>query len=131
MFPEQDPEPLESNAASIIAQLQYGEIGFMFTGDSPQNIENYLAESHGASLESEVLKLGHHGSDTSTSPLFLDTVEPEIAVASVGEDNRYGHPSPAVLERLKDRGIQTLDTASSGDITFYSDGRQVWFETDE
>ncbi len=58
----------------------------MFTGDAPQSIENYLIKSHGASLESEILKLGHHGSRTATSPLWLDVVEPELAVASAGKE---------------------------------------------
>ena len=131
LFPDRSAADFESNTASIIAKLQYGEIGFMFTGDSPKQIEDYLVQTYGDSrLESEMLKLGHHGSDTSTSRPFLKATRPEIAVVSAGKNNRYGHPSEAVLDRLKEEEITVLDTASLGDITFYSDGDRLWLETE-
>lgn len=126
--PASNPSNWESNAASIVAQLKYGETEFMLTGDAGVNIEEYLVGNYGNVLESEVLKLGHHGSRTSTSDLFLDTVTPLYAVASAGKDNSYGHPHTEVLAKLVKRDIELLSTAESGTIVFKSDGERVWVE---
>ena len=130
LFPNRSTVDFESNTASIIAKLQYGDVGFMFTGDSPKQIENYLVHTYGSGLESEVLKLGHHGSDTSTSEPFLKATGPEIAVVSAGKNNRYGHPNKAVLARLETEKIKVIGTPAFGDISFYSDGAGLWFETE-
>jgi len=124
--PASDPTDWESNTSSIVAQLRYGEIEFMLTGDATANIEDYLASSYGAVLESEVLKLGHHGSKTSTSGLFLDVVAPKYAVVSAGKSNNYGHPNSEVVSRVLNRGIELVSTIEQGTITFKSDGREVW-----
>jgi len=126
--PATNPQAWESNAASIVAQLRYGETEFMLTGDVPINIEEYIVGTYGDVLESEVLKLGHHGSRTSTADLFLDTVTPLYAVASVGKDNSYGHPHTDVVDKLRKRNINLLSTAESGTIVFKSDGQNVWVE---
>jgi competence protein ComEC len=126
--PAGNPEMLESNTASIVAKLSYGEIDFMLTGDAPSNIEDYLVKTYGDQLASEVLKLGHHGSKTSTSELFLDTVKPQYAVASVGRDNSYGHPHSSVVEAVATRNINLVSTAEVGNITFVSNGREVWLK---
>lgn len=128
LSPARDPSMLESNTASIVLQVRYGETEFMLTGDAPKSIEDYLVTQYGEQLESEVLKLGHHGSDTSTSELFLDAVDPDWAVASAGADNRYGHPHQAVLARTQESGAETLSTSLSGSITFHSDGVRVWVD---
>ncbi len=126
--PANNPAMLESNTASIVAKLSYGEIDFMLTGDAPSSIEDYLVKTYGDALSSEVLKLGHHGSKTSTSELFLDTVKPQYAVASVGKDNSYGHPHWAVVEAVTTRNINLVSTAEVGNITFVSDGKEVWLQ---
>jgi competence protein ComEC len=126
LSPQGDTTKWRSNAASIIVQVTYGEVEFMLTGDAPSSIEEYLAGAHGAGLESEVLKLGHHGSDTSTSEKFLAVVEPQYAVVSAGKDNRYGHPDGEVIARASQAGARVLNTASRGTITFHSDGSSVW-----
>lgn len=128
LSPATDPTEWESNSASIIVQVQYGEIGFMLTGDAPIGIEDYLADSYGDLLESEVLKLGHHGSRTSTSELFLDKVSPQFAVVSAGADNRYGHPHKEVVDEVVSRNIKILSTAASGNVVFQTDGERVWVE---
>lgn len=115
-----------SNNASVIMQITYGEVDFLFTGDASLEVEDYLVGTYGADLESEVLKLGHHGSKTSTSELFLNTVNPEFAVVSAGADNRYGHPHNTVIDRVEERNIEILETAFDGTITFMSDGSEVW-----
>ena len=98
----------------------------MLPGDAPDSVEDYLVGTYGADLQSNVLKLGHHGSKTSTSDLFLDTVQPQYAVVSASIDNRYGHPDQSVMQRVFARDIQTFHTGVDGTVTFYSDGEKVW-----
>jgi competence protein ComEC len=124
--PAADPSMLESNTASIVAQVRYGEIEIMLTGDAPSSIENYLVETYGAQLQSEVLKLGHHGSKTSSSEEFLRTVSPQFAVVSSGLDNSYGHPAKEVVERVSELGVPLVNTAEEGRVTFQTDGKTVW-----
>ena len=128
LFPDTDPTAMESNTSSIVLQLTYGDIDFLLTGDSPKNIEEYLVLAEGEDLESEVLKVGHHGSRTSTSELFLDEVAPQYAVISAGRDNRYGHPHVEVTDMLFNKRVETLSTAELGSITFLSDGTGLWVE---
>jgi competence protein ComEC len=128
LFPETDPSDLESNTSSIVFQLEYGSSTFMFTGDSPKSIEEYLVLSEGEHLYSDVLKVGHHGSRTSTSEMFLDEVAPAIAVISAGKDNSYGHPHLEVTDALFNAGVTIFETAVEGTITLASDGVRVWKE---
>lgn len=129
LSPIDSPEQWDSNTGSIVAMLRYGEIDFLLTGDAPQGIEDYLVEAFGAHLEAEVLKLGHHGSRTSSSANFLRAVLPEYAIVSASSDNRYGHPHEEVIERVaSNTKAIVLSTAESGSITFLSDGRRVWLE---
>ena len=122
LFPNHDPTMLDSNTSSIVARLTYGETEFLLTGDSPTNIEEYLVSLDPSVLKSDVLKLGHHGSRTSSSAVFLDAVHPEYAIVSAGKDNRYGHPHKEVTDLLKERNIPFLNTAEEGSIAFESDG---------
>jgi competence protein ComEC len=126
--PAADPTALESNTSSIVARLSYGEIDFMLTGDAPSSIEEYLVKTYGERLESEVLKLGHHGSKTSTAENFLLKVSPLYAVVSAGRDNRYGHPNSEVIARVEAFGSEILSTATLGTIVFKTDGERVWVE---
>ncbi len=126
LFPDRNPAGFESNASSIVSKVQYGDIGFMVTGDSPQSIEEYLVRKMGDELESEVLKAGHHGSKTSSSEEFIEAVAPQYAVISAGTDNSYGHPHQEVMDRLKSRHLKILETAKEGTITLISDGEKVW-----
>lgn len=128
LFPETDVSEMENNAASIVVQITYGDTSFLLTGDSPKRIEEYLVLAEGENLQSTVLKVGHHGSRTSTSELFLEEVDPEYAVISAGADNRYGHPHVEVTDMLFNHRIETLNTAEEGTITFVSDGKAVWVE---
>ncbi len=127
LFPDRDPEGMETNTASIIARLVYGESEFLFTGDSPTAIERHLVTVEGGreGLRSDVLKVGHHGSKTSTSAEFVAAVSPQYAVISAGQNNRYGHPNKEVLDILNSFGATVLRTDESGRIIFKSDGRQL------
>jgi competence protein ComEC len=73
-----------------------------------------------------VLKTPHHGSDTSSSPAFLAAVDPQVAVISVGADNRFGHPAPAALARYTEAGIPVLRTDETGSVEFITDGERLW-----
>jgi competence protein ComEC len=126
--PSADPSALESNTSSIVAQLRFGEIEFMLTGDAPISIEEYLVSTYGNALVSEVLKLGHHGSRTSTADSFLKAVQPTYAIVSAGKDSRYGHPHKEVVELVNQAGAEIFSTAKSGTIIFKSDGDRVWVE---
>lgn len=123
LFPIFDPSDLLTNTASIVARLTYGESEFLLTGDSPSSIENYLITL--GDMESDVLKVGHHGSKTSTSPDFVEIVSPQYAVISVGKDNRYGHPTQEVLETLEKENIKIFRTDLDGRIIFESDGVEL------
>ena len=118
-----DPQA-EGNNSSIVLKVTFGDTSFLFTGDAEREEEQELLES-GYDLESTVLKVRHHGSDTSTSYLFLRTVNPQYAVISVGADNTYGHPTEAVLSRLRDADVKTCRTDLQGTITAVSDGKKI------
>ena len=115
----------ETNDASIVWKLVYGSTSFLLTGDSPLAVEKYLVTKYGKILDSDVLKVGHHGSKNSSSELFVTAVSPEYSVISVGADNRYGHPSPEALKILTDFGSQILQTMDLGTIVFKSDGQNL------
>src|SRR3989344_3248280 len=114
-------EMKDSNDTSIIVKLIFGKISFLFTGDASQSVERRLVlglAKH--NLDAEVLKVGHHGSKTSTSGEFVEAVSPEIAVISAGRNNSYGHPHQEVLDNLA--GVNIFRTDLSGDIKIISDG---------
>lgn len=110
------------NNFSSIIKISYGTTSFLFTGDSEELSEKEVL-TQGYDLKSDVLKVGHHGSSSSTSKRFLDAVDPYIAVISVGKDNSYGHPSQEVLSRLKDLTIYQTDL--DGNILIKSDGHSL------
>lgn len=118
----------DSNDNSIVLKVSFGATSFLFTGDAERAEEQDLLNA-GVNLQSTVLKVGHHGSDTSTSYPFLRAVAPKYAVISVGTGNSYGHPTEAVLSRLRDAGVTTFRTDMQGEITAVSDGQTVNFST--
>lgn len=105
----------------VVAMLKYKDLEVMLTGDMEQRVERRLMLA-GEELDSDVLKVGHHGSKTSTSEEFLSAVSPEVAVIQVGAKNRYGHPSPEVLNRLENSDIKYYRNDIDGDIRLVSDG---------
>ncbi len=130
LFPvgDVDVSEFEPNTASVVLKLTHGENSFLFTGDSPQSIEKYLVESFGDYLDVDVLKLGHHGSKTSTSDLLLGFTSPEYAIASVGLNNSYGHPHQEVVDLLEKFEIDLFRTDEGGAVIFKSDGRSLFVE---
>ena len=105
----------ESNASSLVIHVRYGAFDALLTGDAPADVEVAVSESLGGDFE--VLKVGHHGSDTSTDSLMLARLSPQVSVVSVGRRNRYGHPSPRVLSRLLASGTTLFRTDLDGTVT--------------
>ncbi len=116
------------NDASIVLRLTYGGNSFLFTGDATSKVEKQILNKD---IKSDVLKVAHHGSNYSTTSEFLDKVNPEYAVISVGKNNSYDHPSLTTLEKLNKRGIKTYRTDEDGTIIFTSDGSNITVQTEK
>ncbi|HEX2092589.1 MAG TPA: ComEC/Rec2 family competence protein [Longimicrobiaceae bacterium] len=107
----------DANTVSAVIHLRYGSFAALLTGDAGEMEEVAMLERYGDALRVQVLKAGHHGSRTSTSAALLDRVRPELVVVSAGRRNRYGHPAPEVLERLRARGIPVARTDREGTVS--------------
>lgn len=117
----------EPNDTSIVLRIVFGELSFLFTGDMESSAERDLIEA-GVELRSTVLKVGHHGSNTSSSYRFLREVAPRYGVISVGTGNKYGHPHEEILSRYRDADVKLYRTDLQGDIICFSnDGRTLEF----
>jgi competence protein ComEC len=127
LAPLRDSE--EPNNTSIVLRITHGEKTFLFMGDAEYEEEQDLLSS-GTDLKADVLKVGHHGSDTSTGYQFLWNVMPTWAVISVGNNNSYGHPTQATLSKLRDADVKLWRTDMQGDITACSDGQTINWQTD-
>jgi len=114
-------EGVGANDNSFVIRLSWGKRAFLFTGDAEQEAEAALL-ARGATLAADFLKVGHHGSRTSSSPAFLDAVRPSVATMSTGIRNRFGHPHAPTLEKLKARGIIALRTDRYGAVRLETDG---------
>lgn len=125
--PRQEYE--ETNDTSIVLRVDYGDTSFLFTGDMEKTAEEDLLNA-GCDLDVDVLKVGHHGSDTSSSYAFLREVMPEYAVISCGADNSYGHPHDEVMSRLYDARATVYRTDEQGTVLAVSDGRGIAFTTE-
>lgn len=128
LFPNQDVSRWNPNDASIVAKLVYGNQSFLLTGDATFRTENILLTLDKESLDADVLKVGHHGSKTSTSLPFAEAVSPEYSIISAGKDNSYGHPHQDVLDILKKISTQILSTAEHGTIKFETNGKTLEFK---
>ncbi len=119
LFPDRDVSDWTTNDGSVVARLSYGEQTFMLMGDATIETEKIIiAENPPEYLDSDILKVGHHGSHTSTGEFFAKIVSPEYALISVGKNNRYGHPHQEVLEVLNSFSTKILRTDESGTIIF-------------
>lgn len=126
LFPDRDVSNFDTNDSSIVAKLTHKNNSFMFTGDASLYTENLIEWNEKEdTLDSDVLKLGHHGAKTSSSILWLEKITPDIAIISAGKNNKYGHPSKDVIDRLNNLKIPYLNTANVGNIIFKSDGMKL------
>ena len=118
------------NNNGVVLRLVYGKVSFLLTADIEAEAEKELTAS-GVDLRSAMLKVGHHGSRTSTTPVFLRAVNPKAAVVSAGADNRFGHPHADVIARLYTMpGLDhTYLTYEHGDVEFTTDGQRLWVKT--
>ena len=113
---------------SIVLKVVYGETSFLFQGDAEKTVEKQLLDSN-FDLKADVIKVGHHGSNTSSIDKYLKAVAPQYAIISCGADNSYGHPHSQVIDRLKNNTVDFYITAQTGDITITSDGENLRLET--
>lgn len=121
------PPPEDSNAQSIVLRMAYGSTTALFMGDADSAVELGLVAAHGATLKSSVLKVGHHGSKTSSADQFIEAVQPVYSVISAGRDNRFGHPDDEVLATLASHASTTVvQTKQEGTITFLFDSSGLW-----
>ncbi|MFC1925353.1 ComEC/Rec2 family competence protein [Chloroflexota bacterium] len=123
----------DTNNNSVVIRLVRDDISFLFTGDMGEEAEREILYNGGYSLTSTVLKVAHHGSDTSTSPHFLAAINPQLAVISAGEDNLFGHPDEDTLARLQEKVDEDKIylTSEDGTIKITTDGEKLWVEVGE
>ncbi|MCI5749386.1 ComEC/Rec2 family competence protein [Clostridium perfringens] len=114
----------ELNNYSPVMKISYGQNSFMFTGDAESLVEKEILNEN-KDLKADVLKLGHHGSHSSTIEEFLKAVDPSIAIVSCAKDNKYGHPHKETMSNLKKAGITVYETFRDGDITISSNGKKL------
>lgn len=110
----------ELNDDSIVIKMTYNDVSFLFTGDAESPIENAMVQNY--NVDTTILKVGHHGSSSSTCQTFLNEVSPEVAVISVGADNSYGHPAQTTLNKLESVGAYVYRTDIDGTVTVSTDG---------
>ncbi|MBE6620786.1 MAG: MBL fold metallo-hydrolase [Ruminococcaceae bacterium] len=123
----------DTNDMSVVIRATYGQVSMMFTGDAEGNLEgksekDMLATYKASELDCDFLKVGHHGSDTSSSPAFVQAVSPKIAAISCGAGNKYGHPLQSVLDTLNAAGVVTYRTDLSGTLVFVCDGKTIEYK---
>ena len=114
------------NLASIVIRMTYGEQSFLFMGDAEKENEEARIWA-----QTNVIKIGHHGSNSSTSQPFLDQVKPQVAIISVGKENKYGHPKQTTLDRLESMQVKIYRTDENGTITITCDGKNNNIETEK
>lgn len=118
------------NNYSVVIRLEFWETSFVFTGDAETESENEML-SKGYNLKADVLKVGHHGSITSSSMAFIKAIAPKYSIISVSKDNSYGHPDSIILNRLKTMNVEVLRTDELGTIIFTSNGTNLNYETNK
>lgn len=126
IFPDREVSGWERNDASLVLKLVYKDQSFLLMGDATKYTENIIRWNESKNyIDSDVIKLGHHGSDTSSGEYFLSLVSPDVAIISAGKDNKYGHPHKEVLDTLENLKIKYLITYEEGDIIMKSDGEKI------
>lgn len=125
LYPRHGLDTRNPNDVSVVLKLVYGRTSFLFTGDVEKAGEREMQENFATFLDADVLKVGHHGSSTSSSLPFLREVAPQMAIISVGRFNKFNHPSNDVLDRLRELDVEVLRTDEEGAVVFESDGNRV------
>lgn len=120
----------DPNDASVVVMIEYGEVRFLLMGDAERDEERWLLANAPVPLRADVLKVGHHGSITSSTDTFLAAVRPRAALVSVGAGNGYGHPSPRVMSALAEMGTEVLRSDQLGSVVVATDGRRIIIHAD-
>lgn len=120
----------KSNEESISAKFAYGDISFLFTGDADRDAEMEMMDT-GIAINADFLQLGHHGSNTSSHPAFIEAVSPKVSVYSAGADNQYGHPHAEIISLIQDTGSSLYGTDVHGTIVVTTDGNDYTVQTKE
>ena len=123
--PDNYKSDIENNR-SIAVKISYGDVSVMVGGDAESKEENMI--SLGLELDADIYLANHHGSDTSSTEIFLNAVTPAYTIISCGKGNTYGYPAEAVLERIQNAGSFLYRTDIQGEIIMYSDGQEYWFD---
>ena len=118
----------DPNLASVVALVRVGEVRMLFVGDAERPEEDWLLARDSLALRADILKVGHHGSGTSSSERFLTAVRPRLALVSVGAGNSYHLPTPSVMRALAAHGAQVLRTDHEGAIVVRTDGHRIFVE---
>ena len=118
------------NNYSVVIRLDYGSTSYLFTGDAESKAEKGILKS-GADVGADLLKMGHHGSSTSSSQTFLEAVSPDICIIQCGVGNSYGHPHAETIERIEDMGAKWYSNDRNGTIIVYSDGETIHVKTEK
>lgn len=116
------------NSTSIVLKMTYGDVSFLFTGDATNKVESQIKSKD---ISADVLKVGHHGSETSSTVSFLEKVNPKYAVIQVGKNNTYNHPRQQTLDRLEKIGARVYRTDEDGTVIASTDGKEITFITQE
>ncbi|MFN8718271.1 MAG: ComEC/Rec2 family competence protein, partial [Gemmatimonadaceae bacterium] len=120
----------DANETSVVLRVQYGARRLLLTGDAEREEEQWLlAHYPEEALRADVLKVGHHGSRTSSSPRFLEAVDPRVGIASLATGNRYGHPAVETLVAFLARGTPLIRTDLEGTVVVRTDGRRLEIES--
>lgn len=112
------------NNYSPVIKIQYGKTSFLFTGDAEKDVEKEILATN-ENISADILKVGHHGSSTSTTKDFLKKVNPSLGVISVGQDNTYNHPNDDTIKRLKENKVTIYRTDKDGTVILSSDGSKI------
>lgn len=126
-WPEADYKSESVNSNSVVFRMTYNDFRMLFTGDLGKEEEKTIIKDD-INLESYLLKVGHHGSKNSTSEEFLKSVNPQLAIISVGVDNKFGHPSQETIELLSSKRVKILRTDQMGRIELKSNGRNIYYK---
>ena len=120
-----DSQSEDLNDSSIVLKGEFDDYSFLFMADASSKVEEKLINSYSEDLKSDVLKVGHHGSNTSSSKKFLEYVKPKYAIISVGKENRYNHPGKYTINRLNNLSIETYKTSTDGSILVTCDSKSI------
>lgn len=126
LAPDESMESSELNDYSVVIRLSYENTTFLFQGDAEKKTEEQILED-GSDIKADVIKIGHHGSSSSSTRPYIEAVNPSYAVIMLGKDNRYGHPHQETMELLEEMNVPVYRTDQCGSILATSDGRKVSF----